>query len=39
MKFDHNFFLWFRFIVGALKLLVQVFGDNEATEDLKKNGF
>lgn len=37
MRFGNDFFKWFKFINALMKLLKEIFGDDEDKEDLKKN--
>jgi len=37
MKLGSDFFNWFRFITQVIKLFIQVFGDNDENNELKKN--
>jgi len=38
MKFGSDMWLWLRFVIGLIRLLKEIFGDDEDKEDIKKNG-
>jgi len=38
MKFGSDMWLWLKLLVGLIKLLKEIFGDDEDRQDIKKNG-
>lgn len=38
MKFGNDIWLWLKFVIAIMKLLKEIFGDDEDREDVKKNG-
>ena len=39
MKIEPSFFSWWRFVTAAIKLFIEIFGDQDSEAELKKNGF
>lgn len=38
MNLGKDFFKWFQFVIALVKLLTQIFGDDDDKAELKKNG-
>lgn len=38
-KLPTDFFKWYTFAIAVIKLIIKVFGDAPARDELKKNGF
>ena len=38
MRFGSDMWSWLRFVIGLIRLLKQIFGDEEDKEDIEKNG-
>jgi len=38
MKFGSDLWSWLKFIIGLIKLLKEIFGDDEDKEDVRSNG-
>ncbi len=38
MKFGSDLWSWLKFIIGLIRLLKEIFGDDEDKDDIKNNG-
>lgn len=38
MKLGSDFYKWFQAFVAIIKVIIEIFGDNDDHDELKKNG-
>lgn len=38
MRFGSDMWNWLKFVIGLIRLLKEIFGDDEDKEDIKNNG-